>query len=340
MKTTVNENSGIYYTGQYWNDLPQVLEYMCENLTGNNKKWWVTDFKERYAPSPFKTALFLNCGNGWVERDFIDKNIVEWAAAFDYSSDLIAVAEREKGMRPIRYFRADANSVDFAENQFDLVVNVAALHHVQYLNRLCNNLCRAIKDDGLFVNFDYIGPARNQYSYRHWRRIKLVNGSLPKGIAKWPLVKPHLPTMLITDPTEAIHSDLIISTITRYFDIAERHDTGGGIAYEILTHNSNLNKVPLDILSPQLDKVLQLDKKYTAEKKVPPLFSYFVATARKRALHDRDMLQRFQRQEDLRELRADKKGGVYSIRDYIKLLTHKITYGAMRSKLFRWLGSA
>ena len=42
---------------------------------------------------------------------------------------------------------------------------------------------------------------------------------------------PHVPTMIATDPTEAIHSDLIVETLARYFDLVEVRPVGGAIAY-------------------------------------------------------------------------------------------------------------
>ena len=64
--TVVNEASEIYYHGQYWNDLPAVQRYMSECFTGDPDKSWTHDFLERYCQRPFSSALFLNCGNGWV----------------------------------------------------------------------------------------------------------------------------------------------------------------------------------------------------------------------------------------------------------------------------------
>lgn len=133
---------------------------MQENFTGDKNKGWMQDFKERFCGKPFEHGLALNCGNGWVERDFIDVGLVKRITAFDYSMDLFRSAKRDKGDRPISYFRTDINRIDFGENQFDLVINVAALHHVQYINRLARILAGAIKDHGIMVNFDYIGQAR------------------------------------------------------------------------------------------------------------------------------------------------------------------------------------
>jgi SAM-dependent methyltransferase len=320
VKSVVNENSQVYYSGDYWNDLPRVLEYMSENFTGDGTRWWTADFAERFCKTPFGHALFLNCGNGWVEREFIDQGLVLVATAFDYSEDLLRDAEAERKGRPISYFQADANGLELEPDQFDLVVNVASLHHVQFIDRMCRLLCRATKPGGLIVNCDYIGPARNQYSQRQWRRIKSVNRSLPPAARKQPLRHPHLPTMLATDPTEAIHSDLIIQTLARYCDVFERHDTAGGIAYELLTHNSQIKHLAADELDPVLDRVLKADRDYTSSGDVPPMFSYFIARPRKESLVDSAKLDRYRQEEEHREHLASRRLGAYSMSQYLQVL--------------------
>jgi len=324
VQTAVNDNSQAYYHGQYWNDFQLVLEYMCENFTGNKHKWWVQDFKERFCEKPFEHGLVLNCGNGWVEREFIDLGLVSRITAFDYSRDLLRIAEKEKGERPISYFQTDVNRIDFGDNQFDLIVNVASLHHVQYINRLCRIMCSTIKEDGILVNYDYIGPHRNQYPFKQWYYIKRVNRLLPDFIRKSPIAKPHLPTMIREDPTEAIHSELIIESVSRYFEIFERHDTGGGVAYQLLTHNPKLKNVPTEELDIHIGKILALDKEYTNLNRVPPLFSYFLAKPKKSVLSDEKKLASYQKTEDLREEKARKRQGVYSNGQYFGMIVYSL----------------
>jgi len=322
--TAVNENSQVYYHGQYWNDFRLVLEYMCENFTGNKNKWWVQDFKERFCQEPFEHGLVLNCGNGWVEREFIDLDLVKQITAFDYSMELLHTAEKEKGNRPISYFQTDVNRIDFGDNQFDLIVNVASLHHVQYINRFCRIMCSTLKENGILVNYDYIGPHRNQYPRKQWNAIKRVNRFLPDSIKKSPLVKPHVPTMILNDPTEAIHSELIIESISKYFEIFERHDTGGGIAYELLTHNPKLKNVSADELDIHIGRILAIDREYTQRNQVPPLFSYFLARPKKSVLLSKRKLEYYQKIENLREDKARKRLGVYSNNQYFSMMVYSL----------------
>lgn len=321
VETVVNDNSEIYYSGDYWNNLPRVLEYMSANFTGDPAKWWTTDFAERFCKVPFERALFLNCGNGWSEREFIDRGLVRSVTAFDYSETLLAEAEAEKKGRPITYFQADANRLELEADQFDLVVNVAALHHVQFIDRMCRVLCHALQPGGMIVNFDYIGPGRNQYPVRQWRHIKSVNRGLPKEWQKRPMRRPHLPSMLHSDPTEAIHSNLIIDTMERYFDIFERHDTAGGVAYELLTHNPRLKQLPAADLDEVVDRVLRADRELTESGAVPAMFSYFIARPRKESLQDAARVAEFQAEEEERERRASQRCGVYSTAQHLEVLS-------------------
>ncbi|HFD11175.1 MAG TPA: class I SAM-dependent methyltransferase [Crenotrichaceae bacterium] len=323
MDTVKSKNSKVYYRHQYWNNIPIVLEYICENYTGNKQKWWIADFKERYCEQPFEHALVMMCGNGWVERELYDKGIARQFSAFDYLEDLLEKARAKKAGRRIHYFQADANLLELEENKYDLIVNVAAMHHVQYINRMCRMLCWALKPEGVFVNTDYIGPHRNQYSQRHWHYVKKINAQLPQQYRKQSLNKPRLGTMLHMDPSEAIHSELTIETITRYFDIVERHDTNGGVAYPLLTRNRNISKE----LTPDMEKwvqyILQEDRKYTEAKKVPPLFSYFIAHPRKTVLQNDALLNACQLEENAREAKAAKRDGIYSLSAYYQYRVKK-----------------
>jgi len=313
----------VYYKDAYWNDFSKVIDYMSENFSGDKSVYWVQHFKEKYAQKKFKRALSFNCGNGWVERDFIDKNIVEKIIAFDISNDLLRIANKEKQNREIEYFQADVNQIDFPANQFDLIINVAALHHIQYIDRFMRILCKSLKPDGLFVNFDYIGPHRNQYPLSQWQLIKKINQSLPANARRSPLIYPHLPTMLSVDPTEAIHSELIMNTTKHYFTILERHDTGGGIAYEILSHNQNLLKLDKNSQDEVLNYVINKDRDLTRKRKVPALFSYFVARPEKLILENYPVLRMLEKKEIQREKKSLKSSGSYYFFDTIKMILHR-----------------
>ena len=320
IETQVPTDSSVYYGGDYWNDLPRVLEYMNLRTTGDPATFWMDDFHRRFCQDgPFEEALFVACGNGWVERSFLDRGIARSAVAFDYSQDLLDAAQRDRGDRPITYFQADVNLVDLPPDRFDLIVNVGALHHVQFINRFSRVLCSTLRPGGVLVAFDYIGPARNQYPPQQWELIRRANAQLPPSLRKDRLRRPHLPTMLHDDPTEAIHSDLVLEALARYFTIVERHDAGGGIAYEVITHNPKFfGPVAEAEMLPHIERLLEMDAELTAAGTVPSLFSYYIARPEKARLED-GALAEHQAAEDAREAWAARHGGVYSPAEHWRL---------------------
>ncbi len=323
--TAVNTNSSVYYKNTYWNDIPLIYKYICKNLTNSEKTWWIDDFKKRYAKKPFKNALFLNCGNGHVEREFIDKNIVVKASAFDYSYELLKKAQQLKKARDITYFQADANMIRLKKNTYDLVVNVAGLHHVQYINKLMYQLSKCLTKDGLMVNFDYVGPHRNQYGYAHWKLVNKINKSFPPKIRHDNLSYPSIPVMLKEDPTEAIHSELILPTMTRYFDIFEKHDAGGGLAYLLFTHNHNIFKNQKNSrVNKEIQIILNFERNLSYKGIIPNLFAYFIARPNSTNIINGDIYKRHQKNEDRREFCATLFGHVYRPEDVVSLIVFKI----------------
>ncbi|HSW90176.1 MAG TPA: class I SAM-dependent methyltransferase [Patescibacteria group bacterium] len=316
MATVTSIDSSVYYKEQYWDSFPQAKVYIQTQVSDNPKKDSLHDFKERYCKKPFRHGLFLNCGNGWLERWFIRQGLVQSATAFDCSETLINEAKRKGENLPITYFVADANKIDLPPKNYDLVVNSAALHHVQFINRFCDQIWQSMTSKGIFFHYDYIGPHRNQYSDAHWKLIHAVNNSLPKTIRK-KLEYPHLPTMMISDPSEAIHSELIIETLQRFFEVKEQHNISGMIAYNILSLNPKLHKGQR---SGAIQKVLDKDKEAFLAGKTPPMFTYMITKPKKVISKNRRLF--WQLSEDLRERDAKIIEWTYSTSEYLKLINH------------------
>ncbi|MBP7859923.1 class I SAM-dependent methyltransferase [Patescibacteria group bacterium] len=332
MKSVVNENSEVYYSEMYWNDIPQVLRYMNKNFTKSEQTTWQSDFKKRFAKKPFEHALVLNCGNGWVEREFIDKKIITKATAFDYSTDLLAQAKKQKKGRNITYTQIDANKTNFNENEYDLIINVAALHHVQFINRMSLQIAKALKPNGILVSFDYIGPGRNQYPKKQWTLANKINNSLPESIKHDSLYYPHLPTMMVTDPTEGIHANLIIPNLKKYFKILEQNDTNGSIAYLLLTHNKKVSKLKNPEKFKLIKKIIDEDKKLTKSENLPIMFSYFIAKPNKKIISNNFRNQYFQLTENIREYLSGIFLGAYGPKQFFVIASNRY-YHLLKNKL-------
>lgn len=308
----VNENSDIYYGGDYWNNLQVVREMFVQKISGIPDGHWFDHFA-RKSDRTYKRALILNCGNGWVERELFNAGLIAEAVGIDYSDTLLSEARSvaaDHGL-PLRYVQMNVNSASLPDEEFDLVVNYAAAHHISCIDRAFRQICTLLPHDGWFISFDYVGPHRNQYRSDAWEEAWRLNQQLPDHVRQ-ELHYPHLPTMLHDDPTEAIHSELTVEMLQRYFVVEQFTPLGGAIAYPILTHNARLFSLPDQAEQEKwAGVVLDADETFLTAHPESTLFAYFTAQPNKAALEDQAQLSRWESEEVEREARAAANGGEY-----------------------------
>jgi hypothetical protein len=185
---------------------------------------------------------------------------------------------------------------------------------------------------------DYVGPHRNQYTSAAWERAWSVNNELPAQVRQ-AMTYPDLPTMLRDDPTEAIHSELVVETLHRYFHVERFVALGGAIAYPLLTHNERL--FALTDKSEQttwVERVLRADEEFSTEHPDSMLFAYFAARPNKEALLQPRALARWEKEERDREDRARANGGEYygrtALQDtYARLLAEAVESARLRQEV-------
>ncbi len=306
----VSPDSSVYYSGHYWNDLDAVGAYINRQITGHGGGRWHQHFRDR-AGRQFRRALILNCGNGWVERELLDAGLVASAVGVDYSEELLASARASAQGLPLEYRQMDINRAPFPDGPFDLVVNHAAAHHIARLDRVFRALCRLLPESGWMVSYDYVGPHRNQWTTGAWEAAQQLNQSLPAELRQ-DFRYPHLSTMLLQDPTEAVHSELVKPIFDRYFDTDEYVPVGGALAYLLLTHNVRLfSTSSLALRDAWVARILDADAAFQAEHPELALFAYFAGRPRKSALEDEGLLSRWAEEEDALEELAARHGGEY-----------------------------
>jgi SAM-dependent methyltransferase len=329
VESVVPVASSEYYQGVYWNNYEEVIRYINRRVSGDGEvdPWeW---FHNRIGRA-FRKALVINCGNGWVERQLVERGIIESAVGVDVMPDLVEEARRAAAGLPLHYEVADTNRAEFPEDDFDLVINHAALHHVAYLDRAVRRCCELLPAGGVLVNYDYVGPHRNQYSYGVWEKVHQVNRSLPESFRQH-LTYPHLQTMLVTDPTEAVHSELTLNVTRRYFDIAAYRSMGGAIAYPLLTHNAAMTAADATERSPWIARILEEDERWDGGD----LFAFYFGPPRKATLEDADALARWRGDEDTRERLASTAGGTYYDPTLLQELTQRLSDAELASDHMR-----
>ncbi len=220
----VNDNSAVYYDGQYWNNLDCTNRMINRRISGDEAVNWWRHFA-RQTGKVFERALILNCGNGWVEREMFDGGLIREAVGIDYSEELLSEARSAAEGRRLHYVRTNINAQAYPAGRFDLVVNHAAAHHVVRLDRVFRNLCRLLPHDGWLLSLDYVGPHRNEYSLDAWDQAWKLNQTLPDHVRQ-SMTYPLRDLYVQVDPTEAVHSELIVDILHRYFHVAEFHSVG------------------------------------------------------------------------------------------------------------------
>ncbi len=306
---TVPPSSGPYYRDRYWNELGGVVLYLQQRATGDAGTNWI-DHLAAWRGGPFRKALVLNCGNGWVERAMVERGVVTEAVGVDIGRDLLALAAAAAGDLPIRYHHLDVNTAAFPEDGYDLVVNHAAAHHVAYIDRVFRALARLLPPDGVLVSWDYVGPHRNQYPGGAWEAAHRVNVELPQHLRS-PMHYPSLAAMLVEDPTEAIHSELVLPVLHRYFEVLHERALGGAIAYPVLTQNERFVDAPAAETEPWLARILAADAAYTDADPARTLFAYAIARPWPADRVDAAPLAAWTAEEEERERDAAGAGGRY-----------------------------
>jgi SAM-dependent methyltransferase len=335
----VNDNEGVYYDSGYWNDFEAVQRMFIQRIAGGTPGKWFHDFFARRGKASNR-ALILNCGNGWVEREMVEAGVIGEAVGIDYSESLLDDARREASTHdlPLKYHQMNANSAEFPPEEFDLVVNYAAAHHIAMIDRVFREICRLLPDDGWFLSMDYVGPHRNRYTSAAWERAWELNNELPAELRQ-SMVYPHLPTSVLIDPTEAIHSELIVETLHRYFHVERFVPLGGAIAYPLLTHNERLfAHADKAEQTAWVEEVLRVDEEFLAEHPDSTVFAYAAAKPNKEVLARPEDLARWEQEENDREDRARANGGAYYLPTALqdtsdRLVTETVVSAQLRAQV-------
>jgi len=295
-------SANVYYSDIYWNDFNPVQKYLNQLATGDERTDWRSHLLHLNKGRPFKKVLVLSCGNGWVERDMHEVGLIESAVGVDINRELLDQAEKGAAAKnlPFSYFHHDSNKYkDFPGSGYDLVLNHASLHHVAYIDFHTRAVWRVLlRDGGILVNYEFTGPHRNQYPQYQWEFMENMNDKFDKSV-KRDLAYPHLPTMLVMDPSEAIHSDLIVKTLHRYFTSIWDRKLNGAIAYELLSHVPGLKELPVDILNRHIDSVLNADQKFAKEN--PESYMFWYSIMRPKALVSSSDMEIWTSKENFRE---------------------------------------
>jgi hypothetical protein len=145
-----------------------------------------------------------------------------------------------------------------------------------------------------------------------WSAVLAFNASLPERLRLANIPYPHMKTMLHVDPTEAIHSELQLDVMRRYFDIEQFVPLGGPVAYHILFGNNALHAASdTDEGAAILQRVIEADRTFTVQNPHTNLFAFWVATPKTSGAISEAQASRWQAEENEREAAGLAAGGRY-----------------------------
>jgi len=334
--SVLDYDPSVYYQGRYWNDYNYVARELNRRISGDPDVPWTEHFRKTVGGRVFRKALILNCGNGWVERDLLQRGLIAEAVGVDYAEPLLQQARAAAGDLPARYYQLDTNTAAFPEGDYDLVVNFAAAHHITYLDRVFRELCKLLPADGCFVSYDYVGPHRNQYGTRQWLAALSLNRRLPPHMRQI-MRYPHLLTMKLVDPSEAVHSELVVPMTRRYFHIVDHQHMGGALAYLVLTHNDRFWNAKPEEQARWLKVIMDADADYLRRYPDSSMFDYILAQPNKHSLEQTTQLDAWTREEEEREATAQRNNGLYYRQTLYAVIFYRLmsTGSAIKRRLMR-----
>lgn len=228
-------------------ELHQIIDYMASKFWNNKKTYKGIDENhycsnevflqrlikeqkgsfdiEQYFPNKNDLCILsLGCGTGQLERDLLNRNICTQIDAIDISEESIKEAiEKVKEIdkdKIINYYCSNLNTDKLQLNKYDLIIAQECMHHIQNLEFAYTNINNALKENGVFVQNEYVGPNRFQWNDYQIKKVNDVLKLLPlKYKAKEKYEKQKIEHIIKADPSEAVRSVEILPLSKHHFDV-------------------------------------------------------------------------------------------------------------------------
>jgi len=243
-KSTWNDfHAGKTASKKYWWDSPVILGHCQKLVTGHADMNIYQFLKKSFIPESLEKGLSICSGSGEFERGVIDNGICKHIDAYEIAEARVNEGVRlskEKGYA-IEFYMEDANRALFKSGHYDIFFSWAALHHIENLEGVCRNVSNALKENGLLVVQEFIGPNQFQWTDKQLEIANKVLSILPERLRIKPetgevitrVKRPTLTEMNISDPSEAIRAKDIIPVLEKFFKIKTIRYFGGSF-YNLL----------------------------------------------------------------------------------------------------------
>jgi len=197
---------------------PQLHPIVNEMLTGRPDADWFDDFVGR---GPFGAAATLGSTSGCLERRWLERSASTTLDIYELSEGVITktrdrLAEAQL-LGGVSFIRTDLNVHDFSAAQYDVVWSVGALHHLVNLERVCDQVRRSLKPNGLFAFYEYVGDRRVQFDPLRIQLTEEALACIPTRFFRGSR-NVRSPDLAEISPFEAIRSDEIHGIVSARFE--------------------------------------------------------------------------------------------------------------------------
>ena len=274
-----------------WLDCEDVLwRYVFPRLGGDD---WYRHIAERYCPEPRDLALSLCCGDGHVERDFVNYGLCRNARGIDLSPQAIEACRRlttETNLENhLSYEVGDVERCTLPQETYDLVIGWMALHHLRRLGHVFRQIQRTLKPGGLLIANEYVGPPHFQLRPEQVELADELLTTIPSELRRLgsggPLKERCRPAglveMLRTDPSEGARSHQILPTLRKYLEVVEQIDYGGCVLMILLSGIAQNFDASKEDDRNLLDRLYAAEREAIESGRLSSDFTFLVARPRR-----------------------------------------------------------
>lgn len=278
----------------YWELLDKVSQYQNRTITGDGNLHYFTYtlnfIKEKVGRNGLR-GLFIGCmeGDPGPEVNIMEMGLCNTIEVMDIAEGLLKKQEKrtlERGIKGIEYIAQDCNELHLEENAYDFIFGIGTIHHIENLELLFDQINRGLKENGIFMMREYVGPNRLQFTEEQLSIINEILSVIPEkykiqldGTVKDICRNSDIDELLKIDPSESVRSQDILQVISERLEIIKLVYTGGTILHPLL--NGIASHFEGDEDAEALLKLLIFFEKYLIQNNILPS-DYVYCMAKKR----------------------------------------------------------